>query len=920
MPSLSVLIPQKEKERSSLLKADNLSATEGSLDEEICQSPSWSQFGGGRKKKEKKRVEKETRDLEKQVRKEKDEGKQVRKEKEEEVQKTAGKASKRLNKKPPAAMDTQRMPAALRRLSSGSRSGSQPTSTDASRRSSQEERRSSVSSISSFVQRWSPVSAKSFTAWPDNSGPIVSETAPQLPKLSGIETHPHSRRVSSSESAILDDDEEHSYKKDLVEFAYRLRTLSFGRERNVEPANADRISTPSSSKSQPFVTPPTSQNNTNLDLPKNTLEIPVAPAPVKPSFTERRASDGQDTVSKQDRSHRGSQHPGRIKPRSDDRSNEGEKSVKAQGHRDDSAFNRQNAHGSEASPMMLDNITSQIMSSIDGSSYVHKQRMHQQQRSIASYEDQMALSDSMQRTDGYDSIYNVNRRWPPTPTDSSESIQKSPRASPTRQGKPLEKKITLNDGAEDQHHALPTDMSRHPTNTGISQSSGAPKADKTQDVQRRPKLEALSVSSESTDTVTAGQSKRNPYSPTSPPSPVSPISVVSVSTVLKSEGESRISVPNPLTMNPHRGRNDVRTHDLEAPPIAPIFSIPERSPKRAVHAVLASKILPRSLTAPNLTSLPTSVSHQPLQKPASDSIEKSPVAPSSTKAPTLPSNNNNEAPPPAIPSDAPPRKADSEPPSTKRNLESIPESPSSHLTTRKPSLKRPRSNPTLQIPKSATLPSLDFLPELKHQPLTKPKRATPPTTTTTSTASTSPNSTSYAAMSQFPLPSSVALSKPTSSPYTPSSSSPLRTNNNSSSATRRRTTPTPTTNTIGAPGAGPAGNNGLDVKPIAKMFVICCQCKFWHDLPSRLYEAMAKGERMIEGTDGVARSVGARNGVAEAKRKLGLGGGVEAKGKGKGKDAGVVETRVRCPWCEHGMSTGCCAGWTTVVYLHERHH
>lgn len=77
---------------------------------------------------------------------------------------------------------------------------------------------------------------------------------------------------------------------------------------------------------------------------------------------------------------------------------------------------------------------------------------------------------------------------------------------------------------------------------------------------------------------------------------------------------------------------------------------------------------------------------------------------------------------------------------------------------------------------------------------------------------------------------------------------------------------------------------------------------------------------MIEGADGVAKSVGARNGVAEAKRKLGLGGGVEAKGKGKGKDAGVVETRVRCPWCEHGMSTGCCAGWTTVVYLHERHH
>lgn len=73
------------------------------------------------------------------------------------------------------------------------------------------------------------------------------------------------------------------------------------------------------------------------------------------------------------------------------------------------------------------------------------------------------------------------------------------------------------------------------------------------------------------------------------------------------------------------------------------------------------------------------------------------------------------------------------------------------------------------------------------------------------------------------------------------------------------------------------------------------------------------GERGIEAGDGVARSVGARNLVGEAKRRLGV------EGAGKERE-GVVETRVKCPWCEHGMSTACCAGWTTVVYLHERHH
>ena len=910
MPSLSVLIPPQEKERSSSRRLDNLSATEGSLDEEICLSPSWSQFGGGRKRKEKKRAEKETKDLEKQSKKDEESQKkaekearelekQVKKEKDEENRKTAGKASKRLSKKPPAAMDTQRMPAALRRFSSGSRSGSQPTSTDNSRRSSREERRSSISSISSFVQRFSPVSAKSFSVWPDNSGPIVSDSAPQLPKLSGIETQ--SRRVSSSGSAILDDDEEHSYKKDLVDFAYRLRTLSFGKDRNVEPATADRISTPSS-KSQQFVTPPTSQNNTDVDLPKKGRDTPVIPGPVKPASTERMAPDRQDSISKQDQFRSGNQYPGRIKPRSDEHSNEAGRAVKAQGHRADSTTNQQSAPGSEISPT-LDTLTSQIMSSIDGSSYVHKQRMHQQQKSIASYEDQMALSDRMQLTNGYDSIYNVSRRWPPTPTDSTESIQKTPRTSPTRQGKSLERKVTFKDKGEDQHPAFPINKPRNSTATGKLQSSGAFKADKTQDVQRRPKLEALSVSSESTDTVTAGQSRRNPYSPTSPPSPVSPISVVLPS---KPEREFKIPVPNPLTMNPHQAKDDIKTREIEVPQIPSKYSIPDRSPKRATYPILASKILPRSSTTPNLTSTSQQTSQKPASKPCSS--DKSPVTPSTTDTPTSAPHNENSS------TDSPSNTS-----SAKPNLEAIIEGVNGDNLTRKLSLKRSRSNPQLQPPKK-TLPSLDFLPELKHQPLTKPKRVTPATTPTDSKSS------SYAAMSKFPLPSSVATTP--SPPTTPStltfppkpafhpskhsslaSGSPLR-----PGFPRRRTlSPSPTSlNLVGAPGPGAAGNNGLDVKPIAKMFVICCKCKFWHDLPSRLYEAMAVGKREIEEGDGVARSVGARNVVVEAKRKLGV--------ETKGKEREGVETRVKCPWCEHGMSTGCCAGWTTVVYLHERHH
>ncbi|PSS08527.1 hypothetical protein M430DRAFT_37367 [Amorphotheca resinae ATCC 22711] len=36
--------------------------------------------------------------------------------------------------------------------------------------------------------------------------------------------------------------------------------------------------------------------------------------------------------------------------------------------------------------------------------------------------------------------------------------------------------------------------------------------------------------------------------------------------------------------------------------------------------------------------------------------------------------------------------------------------------------------------------------------------------------------------------------------------------------------------------------------------------------------------------------------------------------------SGVISTAVKCPWCGHGMSTRCCEGYATVVYLSERLH
>ncbi|TWU76245.1 hypothetical protein ED733_004819 [Metarhizium rileyi] len=80
-----------------------------------------------------------------------------------------------------------------------------------------------------------------------------------------------------------------------------------------------------------------------------------------------------------------------------------------------------------------------------------------------------------------------------------------------------------------------------------------------------------------------------------------------------------------------------------------------------------------------------------------------------------------------------------------------------------------------------------------------------------------------------------------------------------------------------------------DREPIAKVFVECCSCKYYHDMPSNLYEAMANPEGMLNSAD-----------------KCGF--------------AGALSMTVKCAWCRHEMSTRCCAGLAATLYIKERLH
>lgn len=92
----------------------------------------------------------------------------------------------------------------------------------------------------------------------------------------------------------------------------------------------------------------------------------------------------------------------------------------------------------------------------------------------------------------------------------------------------------------------------------------------------------------------------------------------------------------------------------------------------------------------------------------------------------------------------------------------------------------------------------------------------------------------------------------------------------------------------GIPARPPVAATESRMAPIAKMFVECCNCKFYHDMPSKLYECMAKPDAVVED------------------KLLGI--------------SGAITTMVKCPWCHHNMSTSCCAGYAAVVYLKEKLH
>lgn len=875
---------------------------------EICLSPSWSDHGEKRRRKEKKRLEKEQKENEKRLRQD------------QERQRAADiKAGKRLSKKPPpVAMETQKMPQALRRNSWVSIVSSRTSSGENSRRSSREEKRLSGISIGSTdsQSRSRSTPGTSTEEAPHPAGlsgqwhQTVSSAAPKIPNFGWS-----SRRTSSGTNKSVSWGSEDAYTREVISFAYRLEGSPTDSEHD-RPNESKTRQGQSTPTQQETITPTFSRSVTEPNfasvIQQSVPESPPRPPAKDAEKFQSRLNHGQDNLL---RERGGSARSSMASPNfQEDLAGEMEAIM---------ASHYQRPSQNPPSPQ-----SPQTRSSYDGSSYVHKQRMYQQQRSIAGFEDEQAVKNAND-TAKVDTLVKDGRQTglgfvsPNTHQQHGDTASVAPKIAndlaPVRlmtKDPVVQPDVELSPMKEQspvrQQAGITPSSSLKPAHTGNMQKwqEGTPTRASSQSVRDSATLnKALPSPGSKTDRILSFR-RRSKLAP----------SKISVPDNVPSNMVALQSAPPAVTVTEEpSGEHTKVERIIEETKSTPVHasgregskssarsetkeSLPEPHPtqsharSRTSSSTILTDNLPSPLS-PKSTTEPVVISSNKVTKHAGDDEnirtlhpEAEPKIPRSKHInPTTTNKALPETPPVTKDAPAPETLMTKALPVPKSIPEVVVESTTEEGLVRKTSIKRPRSNPQLQTQSTVTnsLPSLDFLPALKHQPLVKRQPHFLPVVKDR----IPPVPTNYAAIKSMAIKSAVASKNPDlkviprSPPRTPSQFPvPGRTFNRSATE-------------VGTVSLGKdALAEGMEAKPMAKLFVICCKCKFWHDLPSKLYEAMAMPKELDK----------------EVK---------VAGGKGKGKLTGArLETAVKCPWCEHAMTTWCCQGWTTVVYLHERHH
>ncbi|KAL8779689.1 MAG: hypothetical protein Q9213_006814 [Squamulea squamosa] len=956
LPTLSIDVVASQAKKPMDGSKPKPEGDEESVMSEICQSPSWSDFGGAKRKKEKKRNEKERKEEEKRLKREEAKQKAL-----------DAKAGKRLSKRPPpAAMETQKMPSALRRNSIISFISSHSSSGENSRSHSRERKRLSIASFDSNGNPRSQSTPGTSTELRPNSSegwkPVVSPVAPQLPRLPRLGWHSRSGSSGTEKSNSWGSDDQ--YEKELVNFAYQFQASanpSSPKDIVLGNVKVNQVSVQHSTKRQSGAWPITrSQTDSELANINGVLKVKgmeQRPPVAKPE------SLGDNTAANVPMGNHSSHLKGIDKrPKSreplDDIHN-------TRGRQETDKFDGTPAAKTVDRPVVANTPAAQGKPGFDGNSYVHKQRMHQQQLSIAGFEDEQAvrIANEMRTEEEDSSPEDVQeaakesretveavaspQHSPETPKAQLEKPQKPPPSPETRVKPQTEKPQKPPPSLEVRAKPQTEKPQKLPPSL---ETRVKPQAEKPQKLP--PSLEIKVKPQEPSDPYRASQDVQGPKdsrkSPATAPSPTSRSSTMDKLLGFKRRqkpDQGRLSLAGNAFAPDKKGPKTSPPPPKESspPPVPPPKDKPDsvkaqnaiektprtqhkisesievenpqekieepKSPPAQSHSrtrtsssqllnedIFLSRPLPRSTTAPVLSTemkLPSALSDRSRNESPSKSERKSVTFERSVADALADTEKQDKA-----PAKAP---------------EIVVETVSPEGLVRKTSIKRPRSNPNLQVAATNApnlqlaaskpqLPSLDFLPELKHQPL--PKR--------------DPNRASFMALpdrptsSQFPAPSSLAF-KPTHNPLTSlplSSSSPnlgnvpgailrpesyagpstpqIPTHSGPNHIRRRTISPTAAnalsrTSIVGAPnvfGRTPTPSESVNAKPMAKLFVICCKCNYWHDLPSHLYEAMCTPKDLTRDPGGKGEGPKTLD-VKDGKKKV-----TEA----------TLETMVACPW------------------------
>lgn len=834
-----------------------------SIRSSICKSPSWTDHGWKREKKERKRLEKETKET-KEIEK--------RKKKDEDKRKAAElKAEKRQNKQPPpAAMDTQKMPTGLRRNSIVSFISSRSTSQDNSRRSSGDERRVSGYSFGSSKEKRSDSTPASSTELaPDTLERLRSSVGlgppqlPPLPQYQGLGLH--SRNGSSETDRSKSWGSDDAYQEALARYARKIgneataklkKPIDLSKQNELEAFIAPN-------QTGHHSLPPLSRSRTDTDL------ITIAPElkadnrgrQESPLVKEKDTEDTKAAVKQESNNKWPQAQP--AKPLVNGKISNVEGAV-------DRSSGFPATTSADVPPMPevppIHKQPAQASQYPDGSSYVHRSRMYHQQASIAGFQDEQAVKKANEQAVEDRHLSSEVAPSQITPGGSAELIKQGLRTVSLQPGSSIAKEESFGDR---QSHTYDSSLhdSRDIVILNRTQDSSVLIPDKYRGFSRRKK-----PTNDSSHNAGANEDNASPQDKPRSPSP-KPKS--SGNLVRRSAKDSK-SDTDKARPEPSNGKtNSHRESTLEAP------NVLSHSRTRTASSQLfnddlppskSSRPLPRSSTTPVLTTanhLPSLASEE--EKAAQPEIRR-PLVPAETESCTSRPSSDSRVP-------------------AKAALGVVVEGVNGDTIGHKPSIKRHSSNPLLQS--GLPPPSFDFLPPLKHQPLTKPKRASFINSSTTGPA---PGSTSYfpnAAPPKSPNVDSSLTVRPPSTlrPISPASHA-LQQQQRTSLASRRHTSaPSP---------PSPTGSLTADLTaakavqaPVRKLFVICCKCKYWHDLPSELYEAMIMPKKMVR-TDG---------------------GGAEG-----GRKEGLLDAAVKCPWCAHYMAKWCCEGWLTGVLMGQKMH